>query len=149
MSLQNVKADGNVAFRPNRAYYNVIGMNTTLLSQKMASGQSFSGVRPSTVGVSEDDLDPVVSAGRAKWEELQFGGLFDLLGNRKQPLVIESVTNLGAAVLTLVDKDSNLIRSFPTTFPAKVSPGEYIRAIGGATGSEVLIAARIDAARTL
>ena len=130
-----------VAFIGPRSRYNIVGVNNTWLRQL----GTLDGKRPRTAELDADELDPVVSAGQALWANLTEGGLFSLLGDMKQALVLEAVVADGT--FQIVAKDgTTVLRPGPTTFPAKIAPGEYLRFSSG-TRAEVLV--RIDGVRVL
>jgi hypothetical protein len=137
-----------VPMRPNRSYVNPITVDPLKLVMKMATGSAFNGARPRTAALVADDVDPAVSAGRLFWDELTEGGLFDLLGNQKRALVLESV-ELDGTTFTIVDSSGNTLRAGPSTFPAKVFPGEYLKFTGGSNGAQVEVVARRDGTKIL
>jgi len=150
MALTGVKRDHNVPFIGPRARYSIIGSNPNWIIQKMATGETFDGLRPEQTAVGADDLDPDVTAGQVEWAELTKGGLFDLLGNAKQALVIEALENVGGATFEIVAGDgTTVLRLGPTTFPSRIAPGEYLRFTGGAAAARVAVLARIDSVRMI
>jgi hypothetical protein len=138
--------DGNVPFTGARPRYEIIGQTPTLITQAMASG-NFDGQAPSTPTKVPTALDPVVSAGRAKYEGLNHGGLFNFA---KRPLIIEALTAQNCtAVWTVIGQDGNVTRALPAAFPFKLSAGERLKATStGASGVPVIgCVVRIDTER--
>lgn len=140
------KADGNVPFLGNgRARYNVLSNRQAIwVYHEMTGGASLNGGYAKTASLTKDQIDPVITPGRAAWTALTEGGLFSFVGNYRRPLICEAIDNAGTATLTLVKSDGNLSRNMPTTFPFTIAPGEYIKATGGAAGSKVGFLLRID-----
>lgn len=135
------KADGNVPFIGPRARYQILGLNLTWIYHRMTGGASLNGAAPKTATLTPDQVDPVVSAGKAEFASLTEGGLFTLLGNYKRPVLVESVNNAAGATLTIVDKAGAQLRTAPTA-PFKLAPGEYFKATGGSAGSYIGILVR-------
>jgi len=139
--------DNFAPFIGPRSRYSIIGVTPTTITHKMSAGQSLNGAMPRTALTAPMETDPEVSAGMAVWSELIEGGLYDLLGSRKEALIIENVINTAGAAFTLVDKTGTLLRSGPTTFPAVIAPGEILKFSGGTAGSLVSVIARVQGER--
>jgi len=145
MALQNVKADGNVPFIGPRGRFRVLNLTSTWLVQE----GTLDGKRPRTASLTADELDPVVTAGRAEWKSLTEGGLFDLAGNHKEAVVLEAMQIDGVTVSIVALDGTTVLRPGPVndnSFPFKMAPGEMIRVSGGAFARFL---ARIDAQRIL
>jgi hypothetical protein len=126
------KADNNVPFIGPRARYNIVGVKPTWIVQKMKAGSTFNKARPATATKTADQLDPVVSAGLVKWEELTSGGLFDLLANRKEAVVVEKTVAVGSPTVDIVALDGTTkLRDVVITSSFILSPGEMLRTDGG------------------
>jgi len=134
-----------VPFIGPRSRYNILSDSVGWIYHKMAGAGTLDGAPPATALLSSEMCDPTVSAGRASWDDLVHGGLFTLLGNYKQPVIVEAVDAAGVT-LTLVDSLGNLTRNMPGTFPCKLAPGEYVKAVGG---GKVGILVRYDADKIL
>lgn len=141
------KADGNVPFIGPRARYSVLGLHPTWHVMKMAGGNSLDGGRPRTAALTEDQLDPVVTSGRAVWGSLTKGGLFDMLGKGKKPCIVEAIDNAATATGSIVDSAGNALRAVPTTLPFKLAAGEFLKYTGGTAASYIGILVRLDAER--
>ena len=123
-----------VPLLPGRARYDLLQSSSTWFIHKMATGSSLDGTAPQRTGEDESQTDPTfVKAGRASFEELTHGGLFTLPGNYKKPIVVEAILNAGTATLSIVRLDDPAVtRAVPGTFPFRMTPGEYLKATGGA-----------------
>lgn len=139
------KADNNVPWTGARPRFSIVNTKSTWCYHRMAGGSSLSGEAPRTASVDEATIDPVVKAGKAEYLLLTKGGLFTIQSNAKKPLVIEAVDNPGSATLTLIQRDDPLkSRTFPTTFPCKISAREVIKATGGTSGGYIGVLYRVD-----
>ena len=140
------KADGNVPLLGGgRARFNVLSSRQSMwVYHEMAGGSSLNGSYAKSAAKTKDQIDPVITPGRAAWTALTEGGLFSFVGNYRRPLICEAIDNAGTATLTLVKSDLSLSRNMPTSFPFTIAPGEYIRATGGAAGGKVGFLLRID-----
>lgn len=154
MSLTDVKADNNVPLQTNRPRYNIVGVNPTMIVQKMAAS-TLDGKRATTVAKPNPALlDPVVTGGKALWSNLTHGGVFFLGGDQARPLIIESMyANGGVATVTVVSKDDpaletgpTALRAWPGTFPFRLGRGECLRVTGAA---EVGFMVRLDGQKVL
>jgi hypothetical protein len=140
----------NVTFLPGRSRYSILSLQPTWVYHRMAAGQTLNGGAPERAGEAASECDPTaVAAGVAAWDSLTKGGLFTQLGNYKTSMIVEAVDNPGSATLTLVDRAGGLIRNFPTTFPARITAGETIKAVGGSAGGKVGFMVRYDADKVL
>jgi hypothetical protein len=116
----------------------------------MVGGSPFDGNRPRTAGATADEYDPVVSEGEANWgvtgDLLTEGGLFDLVGKQRRPLVIEAMHNPGAATIEATNLDGSVtVRTLTAlTTPFKLGANETIKVSAGANGSTVGFLVRID-----
>lgn len=143
--MLDLKADGNVPFIGPRARYRVLAITPTWVIQE----GTLDGARPATASLTADELDPVVTAGRAIWSSLTAGGLFDLVGKRKEALIIEKIELDGGAMTIVAEDGTTLLRPGPMNVndvPFKMAPGETLRVIGGAFARFLM---RIDADRIL
>jgi len=134
------KADGNVPFIGPKSRYNVMGMQPTWNHLQMGTGVVLDGNRPRTATVSEDDIGPVISAGRAEYgsvaDGLTQGGFFRHLGNYGHPYIIEDALLPGTTVFKIVDVEKTLIRTVATpVFPMSLAAGEYVQITGGTAGA--------------
>ena len=141
-----------VPFIGPRGRYNILGVNPSWVIHQMDGGAALNGAAPRTATTAADDLDPKVSAGKAEFGDsttgLTEGGLFTLLGNYKQPMEVLAVDNAGSATITIVDETDTTLRTPPSP-PFKVSPGEYVKASGGANGSKIGLLVKIDGEKIL
>lgn len=126
------KADNNVPFIGPRSRYNVLTASPVWVYQRM-DGAGFTGEAPETPSVTANDLDPTVSAGLVEWTGLIKGGLFTAFYKAKKAFIIEATDVKAGVTLSIVRADAltTPTRTFPTSFPAKIAPGEIIRATGG------------------
>ncbi len=140
------KADGNVPFLGSgRKRYNVLSpRQSTWVFHEMAGGSALNGSYAKTGSLTKDEIDPVVTPGRASWTALTEGGLFSFVGNYRRSLICEAVDNAGTATLTLVNAAGTLLRNMPTSFPFTIAAGEFIKATGGSAGAKVGFLLRID-----
>ena len=143
-----------VPFIGPRARYNILGVNPSWIIHQMAAGSSFNGEAPRTAAIVADDLDPAISAGKAEFGDttvgLTEGGLFTLLGNYKQHVEILAIddTSGGSTKNIVADDGTTVLRAVPAA-PFKLSPGEYLKITGGATGAKYAVLAKIDGERIL
>lgn len=115
--------------------YSLVGIDPTLITHK----GTINGKRPK---LDEDDLvfaEPVVTAGRAKFEGLAEGGLFAF---DKKAVTIDSL--LGTATIVSSADDSIVTRATPTVFPFDLLPGEWLKF---SAGSEVGCIVRLKGER--
>jgi hypothetical protein len=137
-------ADNNVPWIGPRARYNILCNTPTWVYQKMTTGKSFNGADPRTATVAAADFDPVVTAGKAMYDNLTEGGFFRLLGNYKRPMVVEALNNEAGATIEITNSAGTKLRDTPSATPFKVAPGEYIKANGGTAAKQVGLLVRID-----
>jgi hypothetical protein len=125
----------NVPFIGPRSRYKVLGTQPTLLVHKMAAG-ALDGLRPETASLTPDNLDPAVSGGKALWDSLIHGGLFNFVG---KAVKVDSLST--GTTWTIVEETTPntyvVTRVTPTVFPFRLSPNEKLQATGGATASVV------------
>lgn len=131
------QADNNVPQIGPRSFYNLVGMNPTLLLHK----GTINGLLPAVAPDGPELLDPVVSGGKAVWSGLSQGGLFPFTG---KSLIVEGLVGVGP--WSLVDSTDTVIRPMPIGFPFKLLPNERLKATGG---TEAGVIVRLDAQRTL
>jgi hypothetical protein len=111
----------------------------------MATGSSLTGEAPATASVSEENLDPSVTSGKAVWSDLVKGGYFTLLGNYKRPLIVEAMLLPGGALTSkIVNPQTSTERALPSSAPFKMAPGEYIKISGGDSGGMAAFLVRED-----
>jgi hypothetical protein len=103
----------------------------------MSAGVALDGTSPATATTAPAQTDPAIHGGRADYNSLTHGGLFDLLGNYKRAVEVLVIDNEAAATLTIVNPHLSLSRSVPGTLPFVMTPGEYFKATGGTTGKKV------------
>lgn len=128
-------ADNNVPWIGPRARYSLIGSQPVWVYQRMNKTGGFTGVAPTTLTKTADELDPSSSAGLVEWTGLETGGLFTALYHARKPFILEAVDLKTDVTLSIVRAGAltTATRTFPTTFPAKIAAGEIIRATGGDT----------------
>jgi len=100
----------------------------------MGPAVALTGVPPRSASVGVADFDPVVTGGRAEFASLSEGGLFTLLAHYKRAMVVEAVDLSAGVTASIVDSTGADLRPFPSTLPARLAPGECLKATGGATG---------------
>lgn len=127
------KADNNVPFIGPRARYTVLSTQPVWVYQRMNNASGFTGEAPETSGAGPNVLDPTVSAGLVQWTGLAKGGLFTAFYKTKKAFIIEATDVKAGVTLQIVRAGalSTPTRTFPTSFPAKIAPGEIIKATGG------------------
>lgn len=146
------KRDGNVPFIGPRARYNILNITPTWIHLKMATGVALDGNRPRTATLDADEIEPVISSGRAEFgsvaDGLTEGGFFRILGNYGRPYIIEDALLPGTTVFKIVDVDKTLIRTVSSpVFPMSLAAGEYVQITGGTTGGLFGLRVRLEGTR--
>lgn len=137
--------DGNnVPHIGPRSRYMILNNSPTWVYHEMASGQTMAGEAPRTASVAEADLDPVTSAGMAKFSDLSKGGLFTLLAHYKKAMVVEAVDNAGSATITIIKTSAPGSSRTAPTAPFRVGPGECLKVSGGGAAGKVGFLVRRD-----
>ena len=127
-------ADNNVPFIGPRSRYEVLGVQPTLLVHTMATG-NLDGNLPRTAAKTALELDPTVTAGKATWDDLTAGGLFNFT---KKAVIVEA---LSTGTWKIVDGALNVLRTTPTSLPFKLAPDEKLQVTAVATA---YVVARLD-----
>ena len=155
-----VMADNNVPFQ-SRPRFSIVGIQPSWILQRMAASVDFNGKRAATAAITNpNDLDPVVSQGRALWSSLDNGGVFFLGGDQARPLVIDEyyAKNCTATYTIVSTTDPALetspvaIRPWPASGPVRLAKGECVRVTStGATaqGAEVAFLCRLEGQKIL
>lgn len=149
------KADGNVPFTGLRPRYSIVGSSARWVYHIMENLIAPNGGAPTTVAISDpDELDPVVSAGLAKYgpdtDKLITGGLFTHLGRVGHPMVIDAAVLPGDPKVETVDSEGTLIRELTPAatplsgFPIRLAAGEYLKVTGGTAGGDFGFFIRLD-----
>lgn len=127
------KADNNVTWIGSRARYNILTASPVWVYQRMNNASGFTDEAPATSGTAANDLDPSVSSGLVEWTNLAKGGIFTALYKAGKGFIIEAVDLKSGVTLSIVRAGAltTPTRTFPASFPAKIAPGEIIRATGG------------------
>lgn len=148
MAIENAKPDGNVPFIGPRGRFQLTGLEPAWIIQTMATATVFDKKLARTVALTAPELEPVVTAGKAKFSDLSQGGIFDTIATAKRSHVVEDILNAGGATLDIVTLEDLKIaqdgagihlapkfRDVPGSFPFTLAPGETIRAAGAAAGT--------------
>lgn len=112
--------------------YSLIGVNPTKITHKGV----IDGQKPQKAGAI---AEPTVSAGIAKFDSLEHGGLFAF---DKKTVVVEALVG----TFTIVDPTGTAGRALPSTFPFTLYANEWLKA---STGTEVSCTVRLAGQKIL
>ena len=124
----------SIPFIGPRSLYSVLGVQPSLLVHKMASG-NLDGTLPKTALLTATELDPVVTGGKALWEDLTGGGLFNFV---KKAVIVEALSSGTWEIIEETAPNTYAVtRTTPST-PFRLSPDEKLRISGVASATALV-----------